>query len=76
MILGDPWEGLAVGLLASGAGLVAGVGIAKGLNEVFSYGIDLPAVGTVVMGRTVLVSMSSGTLITGVIASVVPALHG
>jgi alpha-beta hydrolase superfamily lysophospholipase len=66
-------EGLAIGLLASVAGLVLGIGIAKGMNELFKVlGTDLPASGTVLETRTIIVSLLVGTLIT-LIASLAPA---
>jgi putative ABC transport system permease protein len=66
-------EGLVVGLIASLIGLVAGLGIAKGMVALISMlGVDLPKASTVVATRTVLVSMILGTTIT-VIASILPA---
>jgi putative ABC transport system permease protein len=68
-------EGLVIGLLASVIGLVAGVGIAKGLNELFkAMGTDLPEAGTVIATRTVVLSIALGTIIT-LIASIMPALR-
>jgi putative ABC transport system permease protein len=66
-------EGLVIGLIASVIGLFAGVGIAKGLNELFkAMGTDLPDAGTIVAMRTVILSLVVGTVIT-VVASVLPA---
>ena len=66
-------EGLMVGLLASVVGLVLGVGVAKGINELFkALGTDLPAAGTIVAPRTIIVSLLVGTVIT-LVASVLPA---
>ena len=68
-------EGLAIGLLASTAGLFLGLALAKGLNSIFeSLGISLPQSGTVFKQRTVIVSIALGTGIT-VLASVSPALR-
>ena len=66
-------EGLVIGLAASAAGLVAGIGIAKGMIALMSaLGIDLPEASTVIATRTVTVSMIVGTSVT-VLASVLPA---
>src|SRR6188472_4120589 len=66
-------EGLVIGLLASAAGLVAGIGIAKGMIALLSaLGVDLPEASTVIATRTVTVSMIVGTSVT-VLASVLPA---
>jgi putative ABC transport system permease protein len=66
-------EGLVIGLLASVIGLVAGLGIAKGMVALISaLGLDLPEAGTVVQTRTIVVSMILGTGIT-VLASILPA---
>jgi putative ABC transport system permease protein len=66
-------EALTIGLLASALGLAAGFGIAKGLDAVFdSMGLALPDAGIVFAGRTVVVSMLVGTLVT-VVAGLIPA---
>jgi putative ABC transport system permease protein len=66
-------EGAVIGLLASTVGLVLGLGIAKGINELFkAIGVDLPEAGTVLASRTVIVSLLVGTAIT-LVASIVPA---
>jgi putative ABC transport system permease protein len=66
-------EGFVIGLLGSVIGLVAGLGIAKGLIALFSaLGVDLPEASTVVNGRTVIVSLLLGTGIT-LLASILPA---
>ena len=66
-------EGLVIGVAASAAGLVAGIGIAKGMIALMSaLGIDLPEASTVIATRTVTVSMLVGTSVT-VLASVLPA---
>ena len=66
-------EALAIGLLASALGLAAGFGIAKGLDAVFdSMGLALPDAGIVFAGRTVIVSMLVGTLVT-LVAGLIPA---
>jgi putative ABC transport system permease protein len=66
-------EGMIVGLVASIAGIVLGVGIAKGMSALFAAGgADLPEAGTVIASRTIIVSLLVGTLVT-VAASVIPA---
>jgi putative ABC transport system permease protein len=66
-------EALAIGVLASLAGLFLGLGLAKGLSSLFSaIGLDLPKAGTVFSARTVIVSLFVGTLVT-VVASLRPA---
>jgi putative ABC transport system permease protein len=66
-------EALAVGLLASGAGIAAGLGIEAGLNALFTaVGLDLPATSTVVSTRTIVASLAVGTLAT-VLAAALPA---
>jgi putative ABC transport system permease protein len=66
-------EGLFIGVIASVIGLVLGVGVAKGINELFkALGTDLPEGGTVIASRTIIVSLLIGTVIT-LLASVLPA---
>jgi hypothetical protein len=68
-------EALAVGLLASVIGLLAGLGLAKALDALFdSMGLSLPEAGTVFALRTIVVSLLVGTLVT-LIAGLVPAWH-
>jgi putative ABC transport system permease protein len=66
-------EGLVIGLVASVIGLIAGLGIYKGLNALFvAIGADLPKSGTVVATRTIIVGLLVGTIVT-VLASILPA---
>jgi putative ABC transport system permease protein len=66
-------EGLVIGLVASALGLVAGLGIAKGMVALIAaLGLELPKASTVIATRTITVSMILGTGIT-VIASILPA---
>jgi putative ABC transport system permease protein len=66
-------EALVVGLLASGIGIAAGLGIEAGLNALFrAVGLELPATGTVISARTLIVSVAVGTLTT-VLAAALPA---
>ncbi len=68
-------EGLVIGVLASLIGVVAGLGLAKGLQSLFAAsGTKLPNAGTVFAARTVIVSLAAGIIIT-LLASVVPALR-
>lgn len=63
-------EALAVGLVASLVGMVAGIGIAALLKGVLAaFGIDIPAGGIVFGGKTVVLS-----LVTGIGVSVASAL--
>jgi putative ABC transport system permease protein len=66
-------ESLIIGLIASAAGVVAGIGLAAGLKALLSgIGMDLPAAGLVVTTRTIVVGMAVGTVIT-VISAIWPA---
>ena len=66
-------EGFAIGLLASTLGLIAGIGLAKGMVALFSaIGLDLPEAATVIAPRTIVVSVVVGTVVT-LIASILPA---
>ncbi|CAN5521705.1 ABC transporter permease [soil metagenome] len=57
-------EALVVGLLASGLGLLAGIGVASGLKSLLSgFGIDLPATGLVVAPATVVISILVGVIV-------------
>lgn len=62
-----------VGLLASVVGLGLGVAVAIGLQGLLkAFGIDLPASGTKVLPRTVIVSLVVGVVVT-VVSSISPA---
>jgi putative ABC transport system permease protein len=66
-------EALVVGVAASAAGIVAGVGMAAGLKAMFdAVGIDIPATGTVLTTQTIVISALTGTILT-VVSSVMPA---
>ena len=66
-------EGFVIGLLASVLGLLAGIGLAKGLLAMFAaMGVELPDASTVIASRTVFLSVVVGTLVT-VLASILPA---
>jgi putative ABC transport system permease protein len=66
-------EALALGVGASLVGLVAGLGLAKGLDAVFdSMELALPDAGMVFAARTIAVSLAVGTLVT-LAAGLLPA---
>src|SRR6266700_3284463 len=66
-------ESLIIGVLASAAGLGAGIGLAVLLKAgLAAIGFDLPSGGLVVNARTVLVSPAAGLVIT-ILAAVSPA---
>jgi len=66
-------EALAVGVIASVVGVVAGLGLAKGLDALFdAMGLALPEAGTVFAARTIVISMLVGTGVT-LVAGLVPA---
>ena len=68
-------ESLAVGMIASVAGLLVGLGLAKGLFALFdAVGFTLPNSGIVLKPRTIEVSIIVGVLVT-VLASLRPALR-
>ena len=68
-------EALVIGLLASIIGLFAGLGLAVGLNELFSaLNLDLPQTETVFATRTIIVSLLVGTVIT-LVAGLSPAFR-
>ena len=68
-------EALVIGVLASVLGVVAGLGLARGLEALFSaIGAKLPNAGTVLATRTVIVSLAAGIVVT-LLASLAPALR-
>jgi putative ABC transport system permease protein len=68
-------ESFVIGLAASVVGLFAGLGLAKGLNAAFvALGVNLPQTGTVLAGRTIIVSLLVGTLVT-LAAGLFPAIR-
>ncbi len=67
-------EALAVGLIASGVGVGAGLGVAQLIRWLLNtFGGTLPSSGLVLKPRTVLVGMLVGTLVT-VLSAILPAL--
>ena len=68
-------ESFVIGLAASLVGLFAGLGLAKGLNAAFvALGINLPQAGMVLAGRTIVISLLVGTLVT-LAAGLFPAIR-
>jgi putative ABC transport system permease protein len=68
-------EAVVVGLLASVAGLVLGFLVAALLKGLLAaFGVDVPAGGTVILPRTVIVALVVGTVVT-VASAVFPALR-
>jgi len=66
-------EALVVGLLASLIGLLAGIGISRGLTALFSaLGANLPAAPTILALRTVVLAFVLGIGVT-VVSSLIPA---
>lgn len=66
-------EALFLGIVASVAGLVAGVGVAGALKRLMTgLGVDLPTSGTLLLPRTVVVALVVGTLAT-VVSAIFPA---
>ncbi len=68
-------EALVIGILASIIGLLAGIGIARGIQALFdAVGFGLPATGIQIKPRTVIVALLIGVVVT-VLASIGPALR-
>jgi putative ABC transport system permease protein len=68
-------EALAIGVLGALLGLLAGYGIAVGLNALFvAIGIDLPTTALVTKDRTIVVSLLIGVGVT-LVSSFIPALR-
>jgi len=66
-------EATVIGLVSSLLGVLAGIGIAILLKGALSAtGLEIPSSGTVILGRTFVISIVVGTLVT-VIAALVPA---
>lgn len=68
-------EAVVVGLIGSVLGLLAGLGLALGLQQVFRLiGADIPAGGLVVLPRTVILAITVGLVVT-VAAALYPAVR-
>lgn len=69
-------EAFAVGLVAGGLGLLAGIGVAKGLKELFAaFGGELPATGLVVPLQTVITAFAVGVVVS-MLSAWLPARRG
>lgn len=72
---GVVYEGLMLGVLGSVLGLLGGIGLAPGLDQLFkTLGADLPDNGTVIETRTIVVSLLVGTLVT-LASGLIPAIR-
>jgi putative ABC transport system permease protein len=68
-------EGAMLGLAGSAVGLLAGIGLAPALDQLFkAFGANLPDNGTVLEFRTIWVSLLAGTAVT-LLAGLPPALR-
>jgi len=68
-------EALAIGFTAAAVGVLAGVGFAPAIKGLFNaLEIDLPATGTVVATRTIVLGLCLGTGLT-LLAALIPALR-
>lgn len=68
-------EALTLGVLASAAGIVAGLGVAKGINALFkAAGADIPTSGIALAPRTVLIAVLVGVGVT-LLSALTPALR-
>lgn len=62
-------EALVIGLFASAAGVVAGLGVAVGLKALMAaVGVDIPTEGLVVTSSTILISLFVGLIVTALAA--------
>jgi putative ABC transport system permease protein len=62
-------EAGAIGAVASGIGLVAGIGVATGLRQLMSvFGFDMPEGGTVIAASSLAISFAVGVVVTMVSA--------
>jgi putative ABC transport system permease protein len=67
-------EAFVIGLLGAILGLLAGIGLAEGLNALFkAFNNDLPTTGLVVAPRTIIVSLVIGVVVT-LVAGLAPAV--
>src|SRR4051794_3734390 len=75
VLLSVSTEAFLIGVFASAVGLAAGIGYAKGIDALFrAIGVDLPASGTVLLTRTIIVAALVGIVLT-VGASLFPAIR-
>jgi putative ABC transport system permease protein len=68
-------EAFLIGLIGAAVGILAGIGVASGLNSLFkAAGIDLPNTGSVVKTRSMLVPLLIGVFVT-LLAATIPAVR-
>ena len=68
-------EALLIGVGASVVGLFAGLGVAKGINQLFkAVGADIPVGGIELAPRTIIVALAVGILVT-LVSALIPALR-
>ena len=68
-------EALTLGVLASAVGIVAGLGVAKGINALFkAVGADIPTAGIALEPRTILIAVLVGVGVT-LLSALTPALR-
>ena len=66
-------EALAMGVFASLLGMVAGLGVAAGVNQLFkAIKVDIPHSGLVLEPRTIVVALAVGVLVT-LLSALIPA---
>ena len=68
-------EAFIIGLVGAAVGIVAGIGVASGLNSLFkAAGIDLPNTGNVIKTRSMVVPLLIGLFVT-LLAAIIPAVR-
>jgi putative ABC transport system permease protein len=68
-------EAVTIGLIGSIVGILAGLGFAKAINELFkALGIDLPTTALVLESRTIIVCLLVGTIVT-LVGALAPAVR-
>ena len=68
-------EALVIGAVGAGLGILAGIGVASGLNSLFkAAGIDLPNTGNVIKTRALVVPLLIGIFVT-LLAAIIPAVR-
>ena len=66
-------EALAMGVFASLLGMVAGLGVAAGVNQLFkAIKVDIPHSGLVLEPRTIVIALAVGVLVT-LLSAIIPA---
>ena len=68
-------EALTLGVLASAVGIVAGLGVAKGINLLFkALGVDIPTAGIALEPRTIVIAALVGVGVT-LLSALAPAMR-